>query len=255
MEKQSMDQNLINILNQIKKDEIPIEEAVQEIQKMYYHNMEYAVIDTHREGRKKFPEVIYCPGKTTEQIISIAQKLYELSSSNILATRADKETFLKLSSEIPEAEYNESARTITIRKGQQKVAGNILVITAGTSDIPVAEEAAVTAEVMGNKVERLYDMGVAGLHRVLAQSEKLLSAKVVVVVAGMDGALPSVIGGLVSNPVIAVPTSIGYGANFGGISALLSMLNSCSAGIGVVNIDNGFGAGYLASLINNGAQE
>ena len=246
-----MNHNLINILNKIKNDEILIDDAVQEIQQMYYHNLEYAVIDTHRESRNKFPEVIYCPGKTTEQIISIAQKLFELSNSNILATRADKETFAKLSLEIPEAEYNELARTIIIRKGQQKAEGNILVITAGTSDIPVGEEAAVTAEVMGNKVERLYDMGVAGLHRVLAQSEKLLSAKVVVVVAGMDGALPSVIGGLVSNPVIAVPTSIGYGANFGGLSALLSMLNSCSAGIGVVNIDNGFGAGYLASLINS----
>lgn len=245
-----MNHNLINILNKIKNDEIPIDDAVQEIQQMYYHNLEYAVIDTHRESRNKFPEVIYCPGKTTEQIISIAQKLFELSNNNILATRAEKEIFAKLSLEIPAAEYNELARTIIIRKGQQKVEGNILVITAGTSDIPVGEEAAVTAEVMGNKVERLYDMGVAGLHRVLAQSDKLLSAKVVVVVAGMDGALPSVIGGLVSNPVIAVPTSIGYGANFGGLSALLSMLNSCSAGVGVVNIDNGFGAGYLASLIN-----
>ncbi len=245
-----MDHKLINILNKIRNDEIPIDDAVQEIQQMYYHNLEYAVIDTHRESRNKFPEVIYCPGKTTEQIISIAQKLFELSNNNILATRADKETFAKFSLEIPAAEYNELARTIIIRKGQQKAVGNILVITAGTSDIPVGEEAAITAEVMGNKVERLYDMGVAGLHRVLAQSEKLLSAKVVVVVAGMDGALPSVIGGLVSNPVIAVPTSIGYGANFGGLSALLSMLNSCSAGIGVVNIDNGFGAGYLASLIN-----
>ncbi len=245
-----MDHKLINILNKIRNDEIPIDDAVQEIQQMYYHNLEYAVIDTHRESRNKFPEVIYCPGKTTEQIISIAQKLFELSNNNILATRADKETFAKLSLEIPAAEYNELARTIIIRKGQQKAVGNILVISAGTSDIPVGEEAAVTAEVMGNKVDRLYDMGVAGLHRVLAQSEKLLSAKVIIVVAGMDGALPSVIGGLVSNPVIAVPTSIGYGANFGGLSALLSMLNSCSAGIGVVNIDNGFGAGYLASLIN-----
>ena len=247
-----MDNQLTHILNKIKKDEIPIEDAVKLIENMYYQNLEYAMIDTHRESRKGFPEVIYCPGKTTEQIIGISKKLYELSHNNILATRADQETYAKLSIEIPTAEYNDIARTIVIRQGEQQAVGNILVVTAGTSDIPVGEEAAVTAEVMGNKVDRLFDMGVAGLHRLLAQSEKLLCAKVIVVVAGMDGALPSVIGGLVPCPVIAVPTSIGYGANFGGLSALLCMLNSCSSGVGVVNIDNGFGAGYLASLINQG---
>lgn len=245
-----MENKLVELLTKIKNDEIPIHEAVKEIQHLYYHNLEYAAVDTHRESRKGFPEVIYCPGKTTEQIISIASKLVDMSNDNILATRAQREVYDELRKVIPEAEYYEAARTIVIRKGEQKSIGNILVITAGTSDIPVAEEAAVTAEVMGNKVERLYDMGVAGLHRILAQSEKLLSTKVIVVVAGMDGALPSVIGGLVSVPVIAVPTSIGYGANLGGIAPLLTMLNSCSSGVGVVNIDNGFGAGYLASLIN-----
>ena len=245
-----MDNKLVGVLTKIKNNEIAVEDAVKEIQHLYYHNLEYAAVDTHREARKGFPEVIYCPGKTTDQIISIAKKLHETANDNILATRAHKDTYNQLLEEIPEAEYNETARTMVIRKGQQKAVGNILVITAGTSDIPVAEEAAVTAEVMGNKVERLYDMGVAGLHRILAQSEKLLATRVIVVAAGMDGALPSVIGGLVSVPVIAVPTSIGYGANFGGIAPLLTMLNSCSSGVGVVNIDNGFGAGYLASLIN-----
>lgn len=247
-----MKNELTEILNKIKSDELPIDEAIKEIQKMYYHNLEYAVIDTHRETRKGFPEVIYCPGKTIDQIIAIAKKLFELSHNNILATRADQETFDKLSSEIPTAEYNVTARTIVIRQGKQQEIGNILVVTAGTSDIPVGEEAAITAEIMGNNVTRLYDTGVAGLHRLLAHTTKLLSANVIVVVAGMDGALPSVIGGLVSCPVIAVPTSIGYGANFGGLAPLLTMLNSCSSGVGVVNIDNGFGAGYLASLINQG---
>ena len=245
-----MDTKLLHILQKIQDQQLPVEEAAQQIKQLYYHNLEYAAVDTHREMRKGFPEVIYCPGKTTPQIIAIAQKLYELSDQNILATRADRETFAELSLIIPEAEYIETARTIVIRKGEQKAIGSILVISAGTSDIPVAEEAAVTAEVMGNKVERLYDMGVAGLHRILSQSEKLLTAKVIIVVAGMDGALPSVIGGLISNPVIAVPTSIGYGANFAGLAPLLTMLNSCSSGVGVVNIDNGFGAGYLASQIN-----
>ncbi len=228
-----------------------IDDGLKEIEKMYYYDLGYAAIDTHREYRKGFPEVIFCPGKTTNQIIAIAKKLFEVSDQNILATRADKNTYQALLDVIPTAEYHEVAQIIILKKGEQKKTGGILVVSAGTADLPVAEEAAVTAEAMGNRVERMYDTGVAGLHRLLAQSERLLAAKVVIVVAGMDGALPSVIGGLVSKPVIAVPTSIGYGASFGGLSALLSMLNSCSTGIGVVNIDNGFGAGYLASLINH----
>ncbi|RNC28804.1 MAG: N5-carboxyaminoimidazole ribonucleotide mutase [Candidatus Dichloromethanomonas elyunquensis] len=237
---------LINIQNQ----QINVDEGLQEIEKMYYYDLGYAVLDTHRQFRKGFPEVIFCSGKTTDQIIAIAKKLAELSTQNILATRANLEIYQALQKEIPAAEFNETARTIVIRKGQQQSTGNIVVVSAGTSDLPVAEEAAATAEIMGNKVERMYDTGVAGLHRLLVQSERLLQANAVIVVAGMDGALPSVVAGLISKPVIAVPTSVGYGANFGGLSALLAMLNSCSAGIGVVNIDNGFGAGYLASLIN-----
>lgn len=247
-----MQDKLRDLLNKLQNREIDIDAGLKEIEKMYFCDLGYAVLDTHRQYRKGFPEVIFCPGKSKDKIIAIAKKLLEVSDKNILATRADKETFQALLAEIPLAEYHENARIITIKKGEQTVTGNILVVSAGTSDLPVAEEAAVTAEVMGNRVEKIYDMGVAGLHRLLAKSEKLLAAKVVIVVAGMDGALPSVVGGLISKPVIAVPTSIGYGANFGGLSALLAMLNSCSAGIGVVNIDNGFGAGYLASLINQG---
>lgn len=245
-----MKDRLRGILNHIQDKGMSIEEGLNEIEKMYYYDLGYAVLDTHRQSRKGFPEVIFCPGKTTEHIISIAKKLAEVSDKNILATRANSDIYKQLVEEIPDAEFNEIARTIVIRKGLQKTIGNILVVSAGTADLPVAEEAAITAEVMGNHVGRMYDTGVAGLHRLLSQSQRLIDARVIIVVAGMDGALPSVVGGLISNPVIAVPTSVGYGANFNGLSALLTMLNSCSAGIGVVNIDNGFGAGYLASQIN-----
>ncbi|NLM22159.1 MAG: nickel pincer cofactor biosynthesis protein LarB [Peptococcaceae bacterium] len=247
-----MDDKLRDILMKIRTRQIDIDMGLEEIKKMHYYDMEYAVLDTHRQQRKGFPEVIFCQGKTTEQVVAIAQRLVAVSERNVLATRATYECYKALVEHIPVAEYNERAKTIVIRQGEQNRLGNILVVSAGTADIPVAEEAAVTAEAMGNKVVRMYDVGVAGLHRLLSQTNKLLEAKVVIVVAGMDGALPSVIGGLIAKPVIAVPTSIGYGASFGGIAALLSMLNSCSSGIGVVNIDNGFGAGYLASLINQG---
>jgi len=245
-----MNDKLKEILNNVREQRMDPDAAIEEIKKIHYYDMDYAVLDTHRQFRKGFPEVIYCAGKTTEQIINIARQLYQMSDKNVLATRANLECYQELKKEIPTAEYNEIARTIVLRKGEQTMTGNILIVSAGTSDLPVAEEAAVTAEVTGNRVERMYDCGVAGLHRLLSQSPRLLEANVVVVVAGMDGALPSVVGGLVGKPVIAVPTSVGYGANFGGLAALLAMLNSCSAGIGVVNIDNGFGAGYLASLIN-----
>ncbi|NLP44813.1 MAG: nickel pincer cofactor biosynthesis protein LarB [Peptococcaceae bacterium] len=242
---------LKNILYKIQNNEISIEDAVKEIDKMYYYNLEYAVLDTNRQFRKGFPEVVFCQGKQKDHILSILRKLIELSDNNILATRANSDIYKTVVQEIPDAEFNPIANTIIIRKRKPMGIGNILVISAGTADLPVAEEAAVTAEIMGNNVSKLYDMGVAGLHRLLAQSKKLLEANVIIAVAGMDGALPSVVAGLVSNPVIAVPTSIGYGANFSGLSALLTMLNSCSPGIGVVNIDNGFGAGYLASTINH----
>lgn len=245
-----MKDDIKKILDQVQTGSISVDEGQKLIEHMYGSNMGFARLDIQREHRKGFPEAIFCPGKTTEQIVQIAKKLTAVSERNVLATRASRDIFDVLNQEIPSAEYNEISRTILIRNGEQRAVGNILVVSAGTSDLPVAEEAAITAEAMGNKVERLYDTGVAGLHRLLAESEKLQLAKVLIVVAGMDGVLPSVVGGLVSSPVIAVPTSVGYGANFGGVAPLLTMLNSCAEGIGVVNIDNGFGAGYLASLIN-----
>jgi len=245
-----MKDKIKQILNQVQDSQISIDEGLQQLEQMYSCDMGYARLDTHRQYRKGFPEAIFCPGKTTDQIVQIAKKLHEVSDQNVLATRAGREVYEAVCREIPSAEFNGTSRTIVIRKGVQRSVGNILVVSAGTSDLPVAEEAAVTAEAMGNKVERMYDTGVAGLHRLLSQSERLQQAKVLIVVAGMDGVLPSVVGGLAASPVIAVPTSVGYGANFGGLAPLLTMLNSCSEGIGVVNIDNGFGAGYLASLIN-----
>jgi len=246
-----MDKSLKNILYKIHNNELSVEDAVKEIEKRYYYDLEYAVLDTNRQFRKGFPEVVFCQGKQMEHIITILKKLVELSDNNILATRANIDIFKAVVQEIPDAEFNPVANTIVIKKRKPTKIGNILVISAGTADLPIAEEAAVTAEVMGNNVNKLYDMGVAGLHRLLAHSKELLEANVIIAVAGMDGALPSVVAGLVSKPVIAVPTSVGYGANFSGLSALLTMLNSCSPGIGVVNIDNGFGAGYLASTINH----
>lgn len=242
--------HLTKLFQDVKEGKTSIEEGVKKIKENLYADLSYATVDVNRQFRTGFPEVIFCQGKTNEQIVGIAQKLVEVSDKNILATRAKPEIYEKLALLFENIEYSELARTVLIRKGEQTELGNILIITAGTADLPIAEEAAVTAQAMGNRVTKLYDSGVAGIHRLLAQTEKLFSANVIIVVAGMDGALPSVVGGLVDKPVIAVPTSIGYGASFGGLAALLTMLNSCAAGIGVVNIDNGFGAGYLASLIN-----
>jgi len=210
-------------------------------------------VDIQRKERCGFPEVIFCQGKTPEQIKQIAKQILKHSDC-LLATRADEKAYKAVKSIVGKAVYHKQARAITVArqtvKHEQHTSGFILIITAGTSDIPVAEEAKVTAEIMGNKVQTIYDVGVAGIHRVLTHSEALRKARVIIVVAGMEGALASVVGGLVDKPVIAVPTSIGYGAHFGGIAPLLTMLNSCAAGVAVVNIDNGFGAGYLASLIN-----
>ena len=210
-------------------------------------------MDIQRKERCGFPEVIFCQGKTPEQIKQIAKQILKHSDC-LLATRADEKAYKAVKSIVGKAVYHKQARAITVArqtvKHEQHTSGFILIITAGTSDIPVAEEAKVTAEIMGNKVQTIYDVGVAGIHRVLTHSEALRKARVIIVVAGMEGALASVVGGLVDKPVIAVPTSIGYGAHFGGIAPLLTMLNSCAAGVAVVNIDNGFGAGYLASLIN-----
>jgi NCAIR mutase (PurE)-related protein len=212
-----------------------------------------ACVDIQRKERCGFPEVIFCQGKTPEQIKQIAKQILKHSDC-LLATRADEKAYKAVKSIVGKAVYHKQARAITVArqtvKHEQHTSGFILIITAGTSDIPVAEEAKVTAEIMGNKVQTIYDVGVAGIHRVLTHSEALRKARVIIVVAGMEGALASVVGGLVDKPVIAVPTSIGYGAHFGGIAPLLTMLNSCAAGVAVVNIDNGFGAGYLASLIN-----
>jgi hypothetical protein len=241
---------LLNLLDDVKNGKINISDAVQKLKHLPFDDIGYAKIDNHREIRTGYPEVIFCEGKTLEQIKGIVDKMKE-RKNNILATKADKNIYEFLKKENNNIEYYPEAKIIFIENNPvEKSKNKILVITGGTSDIPVAEEAAITAEKMGNNVERLYDVGVAGLHRLLNNQQKLYDATVIIVVAGMEGALPSVVGGMVDIPVIAVPTSIGYGANFGGFVALLAMLNSCSSGISVVNIDNGFGAGYFASIIN-----
>lgn len=238
------------LLQEIKQQKLSIEEGIERLKVLPFEDLGFAKVDYHRNLRQGFSEVIYCAGKTTEQVVAIAEKLSEHGGGNILATRAKPKVYKAVLERIPDAEYHSLARTIMIRRGKQEERGNILVLSAGTSDLPVAEEAAITAEMMGNHVERVYDTGVAGIHRLLSQTEKLRYARVIIVVAGMEGALASVVGGLVDKPVIAVPTSVGYGASFGGLAALLAMLNSCASGVSVVNIDNGFGAGYQASLIN-----
>jgi NCAIR mutase (PurE)-related protein len=214
-------------------------------------DMGFAKLDTQREARNGFPEVVLCQGKLPEHAAAIIERLAELNG-RVLATRATHELFLRVKQTVPAAVYHSEARAITVESEPSTIrGGTVLIVTAGTADLPVAEEAAVTLAIMGNPVARLYDVGVAGLHRLLAHQEMIQAASVVIVVAGMEAALVSVVGGLVSAPVIAVPTSVGYGASFGGVAALLGMLNSCASGVTVVNIDNGFGAGYAASLINH----
>ena len=210
----------------------------------------FARVDHHRAVRQGFPEVVYGHGKTPAQIAAIAQAIVDRGHA-LLITRTDRPAHDAVAKVVPDAQFHEEARIIERRVGSASGRGVVLVATAGTSDIPVAEEAAVSAEVMGNEVDRLYDVGVAGLHRLLAEGNRLQAARVIIVVAGMEGALPSVVGGLVRVPVLAVPTSVGYGASFGGLTPLLAMLNSCAAGVAVVNIDNGFGAAAVASLINH----
>lgn len=246
-----MNEDTLRLLLQgIKQRDVSVEEGIERLKVLPFEDLGFAKVDYHRNIRQGFSEVIYCAGKTTEQIVAIAEKLAERGGGNILGTRADSEVYQAVRERIPDAEYNALAHLIMIKRGKQEDRGNILVLSAGTSDLPVAEEAALTAEMMGNHVERVYDTGVAGIHRLLSQTDKLSQARVIVVVAGMEGALASVVGGLVDKPVIAVPTSVGYGASFGGLAALLAMLNSCASGVSVVNIDNGFGAGYQAGLIN-----
>ena len=245
------EKDLKKILNDVRKGSMSDAQALEALKTLPFEDLGFANIDHHRSIRQGFPEVIYGKGKTTEQIIKIMKNM-SLKKSPVLATRIDKKKAPKIKKAFPKAKYHPASGALTLTTGkiENKGIGTILIVSAGTSDIPVAEEAIVTAEIMGNKVEHVYDVGVAGIHRLMNQKDKIRQANVIVVIAGMEGALPSVVGGLVSRPVIAVPTSTGYGASFGGIAALLGMLNSCSAGVSVVNIDNGFGAGYMASLIN-----
>ena len=216
-----------------------------------YKNLDFAKIDHHRELRRGFPEIIYGQGKTTDQIRKISKEILG-KGSNLLITRVNRDVYLALKESFPDVEFNKPAGTIhCLITPPPAGKGKIVIITAGTSDIPVAEEAYVTSIMLGNETDRIFDVGVAGIHRLFGEFDRIRSAKVIITVAGMEGALPSVVAGITDKPVIAVPTSVGYGASFGGISALLTMLNSCAGGIGVVNIDNGFGAAFLASLINH----
>ncbi len=245
-------QNLRELLLRFQTGDTNLDEVVEKLKHLPFENLGFAHVDHHRAIRQGFPEVIFGRGKTPEQIAGIAEKLLE-HSANVLVTRTNQEAFALVQKVEPTAIFHESCGAISVRRDCTEFGkGTVVIVTAGTSDIPVAEEAAITVEAMGNKLMKLFDVGVAGIHRILSQRELLQSARVVICVAGMEGALPSVVGGLVSVPVIAVPTSIGYGASFGGVAALLGMLNSCSSNVTVVNIDNGFGAGYVASLINRG---
>lgn len=240
------------LLEQVKNNDIGIDQAIEKIRHLPLEDLGFACIDHHRQIRRGFPEVIYCPGKTTEHIVRIFAVLAG-KGNNVLATRADRSVFdaLAETNEFPKARYEELARAIVLEQQRSEPSKAVLpIVTAGTADLPVAAEAKVTAEIMGQRAELICDVGVAGLHRLISKLPKLQKANVIIVVAGMEGALASVVGGLVSCPVIAVPTSVGYGASFGGISALLTMLNSCASGVTVVNIDNGFGAAVTATLIN-----
>ena len=248
--------DILRLLEAYKDGGITKEDAAESLSKAAFEDMGFANVDHSREARQGFPEVIYAEGKTKEQVLAILQSLAASSDGSLLATRASREQYDFVKAEMPEAEYDEEARAIYIRRAKpvgappEDEAHEILIITAGTSDIPVAAEARLTAELYGNRVKTLYDCGVAGIHRLAAHEDEIRRARVIICIAGMEGALASVIGGLASGPVIAVPTSVGYGAALHGVTALLSMLASCAAGVSVVNIDNGFGAGVLASKIN-----
>ena len=244
-------ESLRQLFQKIRSGKIAPDQALQRLQHLPFEDLGFAKVDHHRTLRVGMPEVILGEGKTPLQLAQIFARLAKKQRGNILATRATRVQFAAVKKKVPRAEFREPAHAIVLhRESRNYGKGIIAVVSAGTSDVPVAEEAAVTAEIMGNKVERLYDVGVAGIHRLLANRQSLTRARVIVVCAGMEGALPSVVGGLVGVPVIAVPTSIGYGAAFKGLAALLGMMNSCASNVSVVNIDNGFGAGYVASLIN-----
>ena len=242
--------SLRKLLDDLKSGKIGIDECLRALKSLPFEDLGFAKIDHHRAIRCGFPEVIFCPGKTTPQIMAIAERIVS-RGQNLLATRVSPEAMASMVDFFPDAEVNDAARTVVVvRSAPPPAPGVIAIVCAGTSDLPVAEEARVTAEVMGSKTATLYDVGVAGIHRLLGHTAQLQSANVIIVVAGMEGALASVVGGLVDKPVVAVPTSVGYGASFSGLAPLLTMLNSCAAGVSVVNIDNGFGAGYIAALIN-----
>jgi NCAIR mutase (PurE)-related protein len=245
-------QDIQRLLEEVREGNLPVARAVEQLRHMPYEDLGFAKIDHHRGLRQGFAEVVYAKGKTPQQVVAIARGLLRpRTTHNLLITRADAGIFRAVRRLNRRAEFHPLSGAISVRRNREIIGkGTILVAAAGTSDIPVAEEASVTAEIMGNRVESVYDVGVAGLHRLLDQHEKIAAARVIVCVAGMEGALPSVVAGLVAVPVIAVPTSVGYGASFDGLAALLAMLNSCASNVSVVNIDNGFGAGYVASTIN-----
>jgi NCAIR mutase (PurE)-related protein len=242
-------ETLKGILRKVKKGELSLEEAVSRLRHLPFETIEGATIDHHRSLRCGFPEVVFCAGKTEEQIVAIVERMLE-KHEPVLATRVELAVAKKLTRKFRNAQHNALARTVFVPRARpRKKEGLVLVVSAGTSDAPVAEEACVTAEAMGCNVERLFDVGIAGIHRIISQRQRLWDADAIVAVAGMEGALPGVIAGMTDRPVVAVPTSVGYGASFGGLAALLGMLNSCASGVTVVNIDNGFGAGYAAALI------
>ncbi len=250
------DEQILTLLRHVQEGKIPVEEAMETLKGLPFEDLGFARIDMHRSLRKGFPEAIFCAGKTDDQIEAIAMAM-EKKNVTFLATRVEQSARERLKGRFPHAEVNDTARTVLIRKDDIPRSGGagVAIVTAGTSDIPVAEEAAVTADAMGQPVKKIFDVGVAGIHRLFHSLPILESAHAVVVAAGMEGALASIVGGLVSKPVIAVPTSIGYGTSFKGLTPLLSMLNSCAPGIAVVNIDNGYGAGYMAALIASRSKE
>jgi len=240
--------NIEKLLDDFKRGAITKEKMIDVLKNLPFCNIEFVKIDTHRKLRRGFPEVVFCENKTSFQIKKIIIEMNKYNS-NILATRLTKEKYEEIKKDLPESTYNEAGQTLSIIKEDMKLKGNVLILTGGTSDIKVAEEAFETAKVMGCDVKRIYDVGVAGIHRLFAYKAQIDEADVIITVAGMEGALPSVVAGLIDKPVIAVPTSVGYGANFNGLAALLTMLNSCAPGIAVMNIDNGFGAAYFAATI------
>ncbi len=242
------------ILESVRSGTLSVEAALEELRSLPFQDEGFAKLDTHRALRKGFPEVVFCQGKTPEQVAAIVARLAD-HERNVMATRASEGQYQATREVCPDAVYHPTCQAIVVGRDPRPRQGSVAVLSAGTSDQPIADEAALTAEVMGSRVTRMYDVGVAGLHRVAHRPEVLTSARAIVVAAGMEGALPSVVSGLVRCPVIAVPTSVGYGASFGGLAALLGMLNSCAPGVAVVNIDNGFGAGYLAAVINMSGEQ